>query len=176
MGGTVLGARLAEADVEEEVAAWLDGTGLWRVFRQVMGRPLLAPQAATSPRVRCDVLVLASRRGLAAGWRHGPIVLEVKRPGEPLGPAFSQLLNYLRCSWTLPNGVPVLAEWGFVYPAEPVHGPLASVLAQNRVGTAALEAGELHLACGEQRVLTIGQGGALRIGETRIGRRFGSRG
>jgi hypothetical protein len=165
---------LAEQDLEEALAAWLEATGLWRVLRQVMGRPLWTASPG-SGLVRCDVLLLASRRGLAAGWRHGPILLEVKRAGEPIGPALSQLLDYLRTAWLLPNGVPVMARWGFVYPAERVHGPLASVCAQNRVGTASFGAGELNLLCGEQRVLTVFEGGVLRLGETRIGQRFGSR-
>jgi hypothetical protein len=167
-------AGLAEQDLEESLAEFLEATGLWRVLRQVMGQPLwtASPEAG---RARCDLLLLASRRALAAGWTHGAILIEVKRPSEPIGPAISQLMDYLRTAWLLPNGVRVMAEWGFVYPAERVHGPLASVCAQNRVGTASLAAGELNLLCGEQRILTIWGGGTLRVGETRIGRRFGSR-
>jgi hypothetical protein len=43
------------------------------------------------------------------------------------------------------------------------------------VGTAHLAAGELNLYCGEQRGLTVREGGVLRIGQVRIGQRFGSR-
>jgi hypothetical protein len=159
--------RPTEVDLERELSHFLDGTGLFRVFHQVTGRALwtACPAAAW---LRCDLLLLASRRGLAAGWRHGPILLEVKRPGEALGPAISQMLDYLRASWTLPNGVPVLASWAFACPYAKVHGALASVMAQGRIGTAILDAGELRLWCGEQLILTIGAGG-LDVGETRIG-------
>ena len=166
--------RICEADLEEELAAFLEATDLFRLFRQVVGRPLWT--ACPSARwVRCDLLLLASRRGLRAGWTHGPILLEVKRPGEVIGPALSQMLDYLRSSWLLPNGVPVMACWAFVCPADRVHGALASVMAQNRIGTGILAPGELRLYCGEQRVLTVCEGGVLRVGEVRIGRRFGSR-
>jgi hypothetical protein len=159
--------RSTEADLEEELAGFLDATGLFRVFRQVRGRSLWTACPAAGW-LRCDFLLLASRRGLAAGWRHGPILLEVKRPGEPLGRAISQMLDYLRASWTLPNGVPVLASWAFAYPFAQVNGALASVMAQARVGTASLDAGELRLCCGEHQVLSIVAGG-LKVGETGIG-------
>ena len=166
--------RPFEADLEDGLAGFLEATGLFRVFRQVVGRPLwtACPNAGW---VRCDLLLLASKRGLALGWTHGPILLEVKRPGDPIGPALSQMMDYLRCSWLLSNGVPVMASWAFVYPADRMHGPLASVCAQNRVGTAHLGAGELNLYCGEQRVLTVCEGGVLRVGDVRIGLRHGSR-
>lgn len=166
--------RPSELALEDDLAAFLDATGLFRVFRQVVGRPLwtACPGAGW---VRCDLLLLASKRGLDAGWTHGPILLEVKRPDEPIGPAISQLMDYLRSSWLLPNGVAVMANWGFVCPAQRVHGPLASVMAQNRVGTANLAGGELGLWCGEQRVLTICEGGVLRVGQVRLGLRFGGR-
>jgi hypothetical protein len=165
---------MLEADLEDSLAGFLDATALFRVFRQVIGRPLwtACPNAG---RVRCDLLLLSSQRGLGAGWTHGPILIEVKRPGEPIGPALSQMMDYLRCSWLLPNGVPIMASWAFVYPADRMHGPLASVCAQNRIGTAHLAAGELDLYCGEQRVLTVLEGGVLRVGDTRIGLRYGHR-
>jgi len=170
----VASPRVCEADLEDRLAAFLECTGLFRVLRQVVGRPLwtACPSAGW---VRCDLLLLASKRGLAAGWLHGPIVIEVKRPGEPIGPAISQLMDYLRSSFLLPNGVPIMASWAFIYPAERVHGPLASVCARNRVGTASLAGGELDLLCGEQRILTVGEEGALRVGQVGVGRRFGSR-
>jgi len=163
-----------EADLEQAVAAFIESTGLFRVFRQVVGRALwtACPSAGW---VRCDLLLLASRRGLLAGWRHGPILLEIKRPGDGIGRALSQMLDYLRSSWLLPNGVPVMASWAFVYPADRAHGPLASLMAQNRIGTASLVRGEMNLYCGEQRVLTLCDGGVLRVGQASIGRRFGSR-
>jgi len=169
-----LSSDVFEADLEEELAAFIEATGLFRLFRQVMGRPLWTA-CLSAGRVRCDLLLLASKRGLNAGWTHGPILLELKQPGDPIGPALSQMMDYLRSSWLLPNGVPIMACWAFVCPADRVHGPLASVMAQNRVGTASLDAGELRLYCGEQRVLTVCEGGVMRVGEVRIGRRFGSR-
>lgn len=167
--------RVREADLEDGLAAFLEASALFRVFRQVMGRPLWTACPGAG-HVRCDLLLLSSKRGLGAGWTHGPILIEVKRHGEPVGPAISQMMDYLRCSWLLPNGVPVMVSWAFVYPADRMHGPLASVCAQNRVGTASLDGGELTCCCGEQRVLTVCEGGVLRVGEVRIGQRFGSRG
>jgi len=167
--------RVAEADLEDGLAAFLEASALFHVYRQVSGRALwtACPAAGWA---RCDLLLSPSKRGLRAGWTHGAIILEVKRPGEPIGPAVSQMMDYLRCSWLLPpNRVAVMASWAFIYPADRQHGPMASLMAQNRVGTAGMQAGELTLCCGEQRVLTVCDGGVLRVGEVRIGRRFGSR-
>jgi len=170
-----LGYR-SELEAEDALAAFLEATRLFRVFRQVWGRALWTACPGAG-HVRCDLLLLASRMGLQKGWTHGPILIEVKRPGEPIGPAVSQMMDYLRSSWLLSNGVPVMASWAFVYPAQRVHGPLASVMAQNRVGTADLERGELSLWCGEQHILTISScdGSVLRLGQTRLGLRFGGR-
>jgi len=165
--------RQSEADLEDALAAFLEATGLFRVLRQVPGR-VLGPTPSGRDWVRCDVLLLASARGLRAGWRHGPILLEVKQVGLPIEIGISQVLDYVRCSWWLPNGTPVLAQWAFVYPAEPLCGALASICARNRVGTAALARGELNLLCGEQRVLTVCDGGVLRVGDMRVGRRLGA--
>lgn len=165
----------SEADVEDTLAAFFDANGLFRVFRQITGRALWSICGA-SGRVRADLLLLASRQAIEAGWREGPILFEVKWGGKPIGPAVAQMLDYLECAWLLPNGVEVLAGFGFIFPASKQHGPLASVMAQNRVGTATLAAGELNGYCGEQRVLTVWKEGAVRVGNVRVGRKFGSRG
>ena len=156
---------LAEADLEDRLAGFLEGTGLFRVFRQVMGRALWAPCPAAG-RVRADVLVLASRRGLAAGWREGPILFEVKRPGRPIGRGLCQVMDYLASAWRLPNGTEILAAFGFLFPAERVQGPLAIVMAENRVGTCKLEAGKLTCWAGEQRILTVRENGTMTLGRT----------
>jgi len=156
-------AGLAEADLEDRLAGFLEGTGLFRVFRQVMGRALWAPCPAAG-RVRADVLVLASRQGLAAGWREGPILFEVKRPGRPISRGLCQLMDYLACAWRLPNGTEILAGFGFLFPAEPVAGPLVIVMAQNSIGTCEIAGGELTCWTGEQRVVTVCEDGTLRIG------------
>jgi len=165
---------LAEVDLEDRLAAFLEGTGLFRLFRQVMGRALWAPSPAAG-RVRADVLVVASRRGLAAGWRAGPILFEVKRPGRAIGPGLCQLMDYLACAWRLSNGVEILPAFGFLFPAEKQHGPLASVMAQNRVGTSDLGPGGLVCWAGEQRVVTVREDGTLRLGAMDIGKKFGAR-
>ena len=164
----------SEADVEDALAAFLEASGFFRVFRQVMGRSLVSI-CGTGGRVRADILLLATRQAIDAGWREGPILFEVKWGGKPIGPAVSQMLDYLDCAWMLPNGVEVLAGFGFLFPVPKQYGPLASVRAQNRVGTATLEAGELNCYCGEQRVLTVWEAGAMRVANLGIGRKFGSR-
>lgn len=165
---------LAEADLEDRLATFLEGTGLFRVFRQVMGRALWAPSPAAG-RVRADVLVVASRRGLEAGWRAGPILFEVKRPGRAIGPGLCQLMDYLACAWRLPNGIEILPAFGFLFPADKAHGPLASVMAQHRVGTSDLGPGGLTCWAGEQRVVTVREDGTLSAGQTCVGRKFGGR-
>lgn len=165
---------LAEAEIENRLVVFLEASGLFRVFAQVVGRALWAPCPAAG-RVRADVVVVASRRGLAAGWRAGPIVFEVKRPDRAAGPGLCQVMDYLECAFRLPNGVEVLPSFGFLFPAPKMQGPLASVLAQNRAGTARIDGGGLSCWCGEQRVVTVGQEGMLDVGVTSVGVNFGAR-
>jgi len=166
---------LAEAEIEDRLVDFLEATGAFRVLRQVVGRALWAP-CPSAGRVRCDVLVLASRRGLTAGWRAGPILFEVKRPDRAIGPGLCQVMDYLECVFRLPpNGVEVLPAFGFLFPFPKVHGPLASVLAQNRAGTCRIERGRLSCWCGEQRVVTVCEDGTLDVGVTSVGKKFGSR-
>lgn len=163
-----------ELEAEDFLAEWLETSGYWRVFRQVMGRALWAPCPAAG-RVRADILAVATRRARQAGWEAGAIVFEVKRSARTPGRAFVQLLDYLESAFTLPGGVEVLPAFGFLFAAPRTHGPIASVLAQNRAGTAELVGKQLHCYAGEQRVLSVSRGGDLHVGNTSMGRKFGSR-
>lgn len=164
---------LVEAELEDRLAAHLEASGLWHVYRQVTGRALWAPCSRAGV-MRADVVAVAAAQGLEAGWGAGAIVFEIKCPDRAPGPGLCQVMDYLSCTFRLP-AEEILPAFGFLFPAEKVHGPLASVLCQNRAGTARLDRRRLTCWCGEQRVVTIGKDGTLDVGTTNLGEKFGSR-
>lgn len=81
----------------------------------------------------------------------------------------------MNSAFFLPSGVAVVPAFGFLFPALKQHGPLASVMAHQHLGTAVIQHGSLYLFCGESRVLTLGQDGLIDFGKTNFGRRLGAR-
>lgn len=171
------GAWASEREAEDALVTFLLRSGLFHVYRQVAGRPLWTHCFQRTQDVRADVLLLPSAQLLRHGWTAGAIVVEVKRSGEKIGPACSQLVDYLNSLWWLPGtgGVGVVPAFGFLFPAHKQHGPLASVMAHQHIGTAVFRRDWLHCFCGEHRVLSIGPAGEVRPGLTRFGQKTGSR-
>ena len=164
-----------EAEAEDYAVAFLERTDLFKLYRQVPGRPLCQRHFQTPKTVRADILLLPRPRLLAAGWGDGAIVVEVKRSGEKTGPGYSQLLDYLNTAWPLAGGVCVLPTFGFLFPVRKRFGPLASIMAQQHIGTAWVDQGTLWLYAGESRVMTIYESGGVRLGHTNIGHGLGAR-
>lgn len=86
------------------------------------------------PIIRIDRIYSPSSRLVAAGWPHGPIGVEAKRPGESLGKAFAQAMDYSRATFTIRPGFHIKLEWIFLWPFEAQEGDMASVMAQHRIG------------------------------------------
>jgi hypothetical protein len=166
-----------ERAAEDELVAFLEASRLFVVYRQVVGRPLWTHCFQAPQGVRADLLLIPSERLLKAGWEGGAIVIEVKRPGEKIGPGCSQLIDYMNSAWRLPEsgGVMIVPSFGFLFPARKQQGPLASVMAHQHVGTACLDHDWLHCWCGESRVLSITAAGNVRLGRLDFGHRVGAR-
>jgi hypothetical protein len=164
-----------EADAEEYVASMLQRSGLFLVYRQVRGRPLAHHHFQRTGDLRADVLLVPDKPLIRLGWSGGAIVIEVKRSGEKLGPGLNQLLDYMNAAWLIGGGVPVVPSFGFLFPAPQQHGPLASIMAHQHIGTAWFEDDELKLYAGESKVMSVRGNGEVDLGSTDFGRKLGAR-
>lgn len=168
-------------DDERETQRWLveylNGTGLFYVYEQVKGVPLFTHPSQQHHSLRADILVLPSEKLYREGWRDGAIVFEVKRPGEKIGRGLSQLIDYVNSVWYMSDGVMVVPSFGFLFWAVSTGGPLASIMSQQRIGTADLNRNdELELRCGQQTVMRFDMcGHVVKKGNLNFGHRIGSR-
>ena len=166
-----------ESDAVDFFVRCIDAAdGMFRVYREADGKPVSKHHFQEYHDIRADVLLIPTAKIIAAGWWGGVIVVEVKRSGEKIGPGCNQLLDYMNSAFSLHGGVAVLPGFGFLFPASKQHGAMASVMAQQHVGTAFHHRrGSLDLFCGECRVLSIGQDGRIDIGNINFGCKIGSR-
>jgi hypothetical protein len=170
------GAWETEAESCAALDAILDRISGFRVFTEVRG-------AYTQPRVvqdqrtpRIDRVLTPLPWLMDAGWVHGPIGIECKRSGEKLGPPISQCLDYSRALWEI-NHNWVALNWVFLWPAKKTSGTVASILAQQRIGTADTSPyHSLKLASGEAVLALFGADGRLEhVKDGNWGRKTGSR-
>ena len=108
---------------------------------------------------------------------HGAIGVEVKASGLKVGPGLTQAVDYGRALFRLQtNSVLVALDWVFVWPLKSPGGTVASVMAHNRIGAAWADPWRrFHLACGHSNVLRVYPDGRVKIGDTKVGQRTGSR-
>jgi len=155
----------------------IERTGYFMIYREVRGF-YLQPKLDQEPKKpRIDRVLVPAPSLIQRGWRHGPIGIEGKRSGVKIGPPIAQLLDYSRAAWLVEpsKGLWVMLPWLFLWPVEKTGGPIASILAQHRVGTAEPTwNGGLKLASGEQ-VLVRFDDTDLRIGAGANGRKAGAR-
>lgn len=171
---------IGDWSTEEESAAALDlavGTSLWNVYREVPGI-LSQPRPSQGTRnVRIDRILVPAQRLILAGWNHGVIGIEIKRSHAKIGPPIAQAMDYSRTVWTLPSaGIKVWLDWVFVWPMDKQIGPTASILAQNRIGSASCDPWtKLHLKSGESNIIRVRRDGSFDIGDALNGCKVGSR-
>lgn len=168
-------ATEAESAVEFDRIA--QASNLFTIYQEVPGT-LIQPRPAQRERtVRIDRILVPNTNLLAAGWTRGIIGVEIKRNSEQIGPYIAQAMDYSRSVWTLPTShFQVMLDWVFVWPIPKQMGPMASLMAQNRVGTATSDNWTpLQFKAGENNVLRVNNDGTVRIGAQGIGRKVGSR-
>lgn len=166
---------------EEQAAAAFDAavssTGLFNIHREVRGTLTQPRPGQVDKSVRIDRILIPTQTLVDLGWRHGIIGVEIKRTGVKLGPALAQAMDYTRSTFTLEGGdFLVVPTWVLVWPAENEHGPMASLMAQNRVGV--VESNQwatLRLRVGEMTLLHVSRAGEVRVGTQSAGRKVGSR-
>lgn len=156
----------------------LDQTALFNIHREVRGTLLQPRPGQVDKSVRIDRVLLPTTRLLDLGWPHGIIGVEIKKdPHTTPGPAIAQAMDYTRSVFTLaPSGFQVVLGYVFLWPMPKQSGPMASVCAQNRIGSVtATEWEPLQLKSGEQNILRVRRDGQAEIGLTASGNKVGSR-
>jgi hypothetical protein len=154
----------------------VEHTGAFKIYKEVQGRytSLRPSQDLATPRI--DRVLRPSDDLIEQGWELGPVGVECKRSDAKLGPAISQCLDYSRAVWRI-RGLWVSLDWVFIWPAGKTSGTVASILAQQRIGT--IHSGShysLHFGTGEERLAMFDNAGNLTdVKPGRSGRRTGSR-
>lgn len=157
----------------DEVIEW---TNLFTSFPEVRGTLIQPRPGQVDKSVRIDRVLIPKQRLLDAGWGHGIIGVEIKRSAVKMGPPIAQAMDYARSVWTLPHNYQVMLSWVFIWPMPTdTYGPLASILAQHRVGCATSDYWtRLQLKCGNN-ILRVSHDGTIRIGTGTNGVKAGSR-
>ena len=102
--------------------------------REVHGH-YMTPRIGIEPRKpRIDRVLWPTADLLQAGWALGPVGVECKRSDAKLGPPIAQMLDYSHAVWNMGNGHWTALRWIFIWPLDKLSGPLASIMAQNRLG------------------------------------------
>ncbi len=148
------------------------------VYRQVRGVYLQPKLDQEIKQPRIDRVLVPKPSLIRRGWRFGPIGIECKRSQEKIGKPIAQLLDYSRASWLIEpdEGLWIMLSWLFLWPLEKTSGPIASILAQHRLGSAETDRYSLlKLSSGEQVLADFDRVGNVRFGAGANGRKVGSR-
>lgn len=166
---------------ETESAAALDDrlqtADLFNVYTEVPGTLIQPRPGQVDKGVRIDRILVPNNRLVGLGWRHGIIGVEIKRSDIAIGRPLAQAMDYTRSTFSLPDGgFQVVPTWVFVWPEDKQHGPLASLMAQNRVGVvSSTNWALLHFTAGEMSLLHVSRDGTVRLGNQSSGTKAGSR-
>lgn len=157
----------------------LEDCGMFTVYREVPGHQMQPRAGQDVKGLRIDRILVPNRAAIDEGWTLGVLGIEVKRDDAHAGKAISQAIDYSRSVWDIGRGgVLVHSPMVFLWPFYKVSGALASVMSQQRIGTAEpiRWTGGIKLACGESVVADLLPGGFnIRAGATRFGWKAGSR-
>ena len=172
-----------EKDAEAAFDAVAEQSGLFTIYKEVPGVFIQPPAFKNHKgKLRLDRVLIPKPKLRDAGWTQGVIGVEIKRSGQKIGPFISQMLDYMRCVWISPIGVKVILDYCFLFPAEKTHNEIASILAQNRIGTACLryalgnEYYRLQFFCGEQsRLYYYINEDKIEVKNLSFGKKAGSR-
>lgn len=106
-------------------------SALFDIHKEVTGYFNNAPRHP----LRIDYVLMPKKILIHSGWDLGIIGVECKKSGVDIGPVISQMFDYKNTTWVLtPAKFQVRLDFIFLFPMQPIHGQLASVMAQNRIG------------------------------------------
>ena len=166
---------------EEASAAAFDaaiGDRYWRVYPEVTGTLTQPRPCQERKEMRIDRILTPSAELIRLGWRHGSIGVELKKSGIKLGEPVAQAMDYSRSVWTLKDAghTRIWLDYVFIWPM-PKQGHLAaSILAQNRIGSATPMGDGVHFKAGECKIVYVYPNGEIDLpGYTAPGAKAGSR-
>lgn len=174
------------ADESEACLAFdeaVNRSGLFKVWKEVRGE-MNQPQPGNNIKsaYRIDRVLVPTQKLYDSGWTKGLIGVEIKRSNIKAGPPLSQMLDYLRCVWIAPGNIKVMLDYIFLFPLEKTAGTIASLMAQNCVGSCSLRYPEVsewrrfEFFLGEQKLIThYLNKNRVEIGNLVVGNRTGSR-
>lgn len=155
---------------------------LFKVHREVWGTLVSPRPAQDKVKMRIDRLLVPKPKLLDEyGWKFGIIGCELKRSKEKIGPVIAQVMDYTRTVWLLDpdrQRFRVCADFIFIWPMAKQSGAIASICAQNRIGSAYGDERyvQFGLKCGETGVLEVRNDGyPPRVGKVLPGARTGCR-
>lgn len=126
-----------------------------------------------------DRIITPTQALIANGWVHGAIGIECKQSGNTVGPPISQMLDYMRSAFVMPDGRMIMLSMLLLWPWSGTNGPLRSVVTQQRLGWADERAGALRLSSGLEFCSISTSDGTVTLSNTdaivRQGRKAGSR-
>jgi hypothetical protein len=177
------GDWLTEQASAEAFEAAITPSGLFRVYREVAGILIQPRPSQVDKTMRIDRLLVPTAKLSAIGWAYGAIGVEIKRSGVKIGPPLAQAMDYTRGVWPI-RGILVQLGAVFLWPCGKQHGPVASLMAHNRVGTVSTSPWvSAYFQFGEETILRIDKSGQVtsrytglpHVGNGLSGRKVGSR-
>jgi hypothetical protein len=147
-----------EVDASTFIESKLQESGLFTLYNQVRGYIVQPRLSCQDKETKIDFILSPTSKLVNAGWKGGPIGLEIKRSGLKINEPFAQTKDYARSVWRLPTGFRFMCEYFFLFPFYSTSGFMASVMAQERIGTLSHheynDSGiHLRFKCGEGKVL-----------------------
>ena len=134
------------------------GKGTTMGIKGIMIQPL--PDMDNKHHYLIDRILYPTQKLIDLGWVKGLIGVEIKKSGHKVGPSLSQMLDYLRCAWIIPQkNIKVLIDYCFLWPLDKCGGCTASIMAQNRIGGVCIkysphsEYFRLQFSIGEQFII-----------------------
>lgn len=176
-----------EAPAVDELATFIDASGLFRVYREVCGVVTHAGPCRERKDVRVDLILAPQQRAFDYGWEHGQVAIECKRSGEKLAPAVAQARDYRSSVFALRTSNGNLVAWVapqflLVYPYNLPTGDLDSLMAADGIGVAnwrkdhPSQVRVLRFKVGGWRMLEIYEDGRVDVNRRPApGRKVGSR-
>lgn len=167
----------SEAESAQAFDTIAESTGLFSMYKEVPGTLTQPRMGQRDKGVRIDRILVPTSNLIDAGWRSGIIGVEIKKNAEGIGPYLAQAMDYTRSVFLLPgSGFQVVPAWVFVWPLPNQHGPVASIMQQNRIGNVTDETyGRLSFKSGEANILRVNNDWTVRIGAQSMGQKVGSR-
>jgi hypothetical protein len=130
-------------------------TGYFRNLGRVQTKKLhLRPGKEPKDHFEIDRIIIGTKRRTKI---FGIIGVECKVSGKKIGPPLSQMLDYMNSEWPIEGKYRYL-DYCFLWPCEKMGHEIASILAQQRIGTCCLrypdhnEWHQLQFFCGEKKV------------------------